>query len=92
MSEELHPEADEEPEEDDEARNSGADATLFTATTGTKARPDGGRGNRKIARTAGARPSSQSLSGENHEHIDRVEDAHEREAHDSDPVSGPGCT
>ena len=83
MSEELLPEVDEEPEEDDEARYSGADPTLFTATTGTEeyeaisllksfllvrqrheARPDGGRGNRKPARTAGARPSSQSLSGE----------------------------
>lgn len=28
----------------------------------------------------------------NHEHIDRVEDAHETEAHDCDSVSGHGCT
>ena len=36
MSEELLPEDDEELEEDDEARYSGVDSTLFTATTGTE--------------------------------------------------------
>ena len=36
MSEELLPEVDEEPEEDDEAKYSGADPTQFTATTGTE--------------------------------------------------------
>ena len=37
MSEELLPEVDEEPEEDDEARYSGADPTLFSSCVSFRA-------------------------------------------------------